>query len=397
VRITFLLTQSLESPSGLGRYWPLARELVRLGNQVTMLAFHHDYARASEHRFVCDGVQVVYVGQMHVSKRGNLKTYYGPARLLWITALGTLRMTWAAIRTPNDAIQLCKPHPMNGIAALIASMLKRCPVYLDCDDHEAASNRFDGRWQRWVVASFEDWLPRIACRITVNTRATERRLIQLGVPAERIIYVPNGVARSRSVRPHGEAVDALRQRFDLQGRKVVLYVVSMSLSSHPVDLLLEAFAGVRAREPSAVLVLVGGGEDYAVLQRQSERLGLVDCVRFVGRVPPARVPLYYGLADVTVDPVQDDAAARARSPLKVVESLAAGVPVVTGDVGDRQAMLALGGGLLVAPGDPRALAEGLLAVLGDHALQARLAAQANQAKEQHYWDVLVSDFWRAYG
>ena len=31
MRIIFLLTQDLESPSGLGRYWPLAKELARLG------------------------------------------------------------------------------------------------------------------------------------------------------------------------------------------------------------------------------------------------------------------------------------------------------------------------------------------------------------------------------
>ena len=44
MRIHFLLTQDLESPSGLGRYFPMARELVRLGHQVTISALHSDYA-----------------------------------------------------------------------------------------------------------------------------------------------------------------------------------------------------------------------------------------------------------------------------------------------------------------------------------------------------------------
>jgi glycosyltransferase involved in cell wall biosynthesis len=392
LRVTFLLTQSLESPSGLGRYWPLSKELVRLGHEVVILALHHDFRALTERQFVKDGVQVRYVGQMHVRKMDSVKSYFSPAHLLWIVTLATWRLASTALQTPTDVYHLGKPHPMNGLAVLLPRLRKSKPVYLDCDDYEAASNRFEGDWQRRIVAVFEDRLPAIAAGITVNTCFTRERLKGLGYPAQRIVYVPNGVDRNRFSGVDDATVEMLRQRWELDKRRVILYAGSLSLASHAVDLLLEAFALGHQAEPEAVLLLVGGGEDYETLQRQAIALGLGDRVRFVGRVGPDQVVPYYFLADASVDPVRDDLAARARSPLKVVESLASGTPVVTGDVGDRSAQLSRGGGLVVPAGDPAALANALVTILRDDTLYARLRQEALDVREQYYWDRLVHDF-----
>jgi glycosyltransferase involved in cell wall biosynthesis len=396
VHIAFLLTQSLESPSGLGRYWPLAKELVHAGHQVTILALHHDYAGLRRRRSAQNGVEVCYVGQMHVLKKGSGKQYFGPGRLLAVSGLSTWRLMLAALRVPVEAYHLGKPHPMNGLAVLLPHLMRGKPVFLDCDDYEAASNRFASPWQRRMVGFFEDHLPRIATGVTTNTRFTQERLMKLGYPSERIVYVPNGIDRDRFAGVEGSEVEALRRELGLGSRKVVLYVGSLSLASHAVDLLLEAFVGVQQVEPQSCLLLVGGGEDYERLQARAGELGLGDSVRFTGRVPAHLVPAYYGLAQLTVDPVHDDPAARARFPLKLVESLGLGIPVVTGQVGDRPALLSSGGGLLVRPGDAAALAEGILAILGDTSLHTRLSEQALQMRERYYWDRLAQDFARVY-
>lgn len=397
MRITFLLTQSLESPSGLGRYWPLSKELVRLGHEVTILALHHDFRALARRCFTKDGVNVRYVGQMHVLKRGSHKLYFGPVRLIWVAALATWQLMIAALQTPTDVYHLGKPHPMNGLAVLLPRLVRNKPVYLDCDDYEAASNRFEGEWQRKVVGFFEDYLPKIAAGITVNTHFTGERLKSLGYPPERIVYVPNGVDRDRFSNISDAEVEDLRQQLGLAERKVVLYVGSMSLASHAVDLLLEAFVNVRQTKPQVVLVLVGGGEDYDRLRSQAVRLGIDDAVRFVGRVPPEEIPLYYRLADVSVDPVYDDLAARARCPLKIVESLAAGTPVVTGDIGDRVEYFGSGKvGKLVTPGDADALASGILDVLQNPEVSLETQRVAQTLQHRYYWDMLVRDFVKVY-
>ena len=396
-RITFLLTQGLEDPSGLGRYFPLAKELAKLGHEVSILALHPDLGSLSQRRLEVGGVRVHYVGQMHVRKVGNQKTYFGKFGLARVVLASTLRMGLEALSNETDVIHVGKPHPINGLAALGARFLRGRRLYLDCDDYEAESNRFSGMWQKAVVAWWEDNLPRFARGMTVDTRFTQQRSIALGFPAERIFFVPNGVDRERFGPIDPRQVQDLRQRLGLQDKSLVAYVGSMSLVSHPVGLLLDAFDIVRRRCGDSVLVLAGGGEDYDALRARATELGLHGCALFVGRVRPDEVPLYLAMADVSVEPVYDDLAARARSPLKVLESLAVGTPVVAGDVGDRREMLGDGqAGVLVKPGDSDALAEGILALLQDQERVQAMREAALRLRERHYWDVLVKDFVKVY-
>jgi glycosyltransferase involved in cell wall biosynthesis len=398
MRITFLLTQSLGDPSGLGRYYPLAKELVKLGHKVSVLALHPDLASVSQRRLEVNGVQVHYVGPMHVRKVGNQKTYFSTSGLLRVALGSSLRMSWEALLSETDVIHVGKPHPINGLAAVGAKLLRGRDLYLDCDDYEAESNRFSGRWQKAVVALWEDKLPRLAKGMTVNTRFTQGRYVALGFPAERIVYVPNGVDRERFGRVDPRQVQDLRQRLGLDDKRLVAYVGSMSLVNHPVNLLLDAFGAVWRQCSDAVLVLVGGGEDYDALRRRATELGLGEAVLFVGKVRSEEVPLYLAMSDVSVEPVYDDLTARARSPLKILESLAVGTPVVSGDVGDRREMLDDGkAGLLVKPGDSDALAEGILALLQDRERAQAMREAALQVRERTYWDVLVKDFVKVYG
>ena len=397
MKITFLLTQSLEDPSGLGRYLPLTKELARLGNEVSILALHPDLGSLSQRRLQVSGVKVHHVGQMHVRKVGSQKTYFSTPGLARVALASSLRMSVRALLTETDAIHLGKPHPINGVAALGTKFLRGKRLYLDCDDYEADSNRFSGRWQRAVVALFEDNLPRFASGMTVNTRFTQERNVALGFPEDRIVYVPNGVDRDRFANVDLRRVQDLRRELGLDNQKVIAYVGSMSLVNHPVDLLLEAFAVVRRRCDDAVLLLVGGGQDYDFLRRRAEELGLGEFAIFVGRVKPEAVPYYLAMADVSTDPVYDDVVARARCPLKLFESLAVGTPVVTGDVGDRRNILADGeAGLLVKAGDAQALAEGILAILEDRDLAHAAREAALRLRERYYWDVLVREFVRVY-
>jgi glycosyltransferase involved in cell wall biosynthesis len=397
MRITFLLTNSLEDPAGLGRYFPLAKELTRLGNQVNILALHPNLGSLSQPRLQVSGVKVHYVGQMHVRKVGSQKTYFSTLGLVRVALASSLRMSFRTLLTETDVIHLGKPHPINGVAALETRFLRGKRLYLDCDDYEAESNRFSGRWQRVVVALFEDNLPRFVSGMTVNTRFTLERNVALGFPAERIVYVPNGVDRERFANVDLRKVQNLRRKLGLDDKKVIAYIGSMSLVNHPVDLLLEAFAVVRRRCGDAVLILVGGGQDYDFLRRRAEELGLREVAIFVGRVKPEAVPYYLAMADVSVDPVHDDVVARARCPLKLFESFAVGTPVVTGDVGDRRAILGDGeAGMLVEAGDAQALAEGIMSVLEDSDLAHAMEEAALRLRERYYWDVLVREFVRVY-
>ncbi len=397
MHLTFLSTSSLDYPSPRGRWLPLAQELAERGHTVRLVLLHHSYDRLPPQgrRLSRGGVMVYYAGQMHVYGPVGQRRYFGPRDLLKVSLLGAARLLDAARRLEADALHVCKPQPINGLAGLLASGLARRRLFVDCDDYEAGGNRFGAGWQRRMVQLWEDGLPRRAAGVTVNTRFLEQRNLAQGVAPGRLVYVPNGIDTARLVPPDPRHTAGLRAALGLGDRPVVGYVGTLSQTTHNVGLLLDAFALLAARLPAVRLLLVGDGEDRAALEQRAGELGLAGRALFVGPVPYPQVPLFLAQAAVTVDPVGDDPVAAGRSPLKIVESLASGVPVVTGSVGDRAELLGEAG-LLTLPGSASALAEALERVLEDPARRSRMA-EAARARAAHYtWDRLAERWLRVY-
>jgi glycosyltransferase involved in cell wall biosynthesis len=330
---------------------------------------------------------------MHVRKSGPHKAYYGSAQLLWITLNATIKLAQALWSSQADVIHLGKPQPMNVLAARLAARGR--PVFCDCDDLEAEANTFTARWQQSIVKSTENGITEWVRGLTVNTHFLWHYFLERNLRGLPIRRVSNGVESSRFAGPFQP--DSLRKQLELPPQSaIVVYVGTLSVKSHCVDLLLEAFAQVHRRRPDARLVLVGAGEDYDALVDWVASLGVANHTRFVGRVASSEIPNYFALATVSVDPVRDNRIARARSPLKVVESLACGTPVVTSDVGDRNLMVASGiNGQLVPPGEPSALAEGIIRIL-ENATDSFSRSQIRAAIEPYHWDRLTQEFVRIY-
>jgi glycosyltransferase involved in cell wall biosynthesis len=299
-------------------------------------------------------------------------------------------MLWGIICSPSEIYHLGKPQPINGLAALLGVLLlRRRRIYVDCDDDEVASNRLTAGWQRAVFGFWQWLMPRLAAGVTVNTCFLAERMRRAGI--ERVAYVPNGVDLPRFVPPPARTIAGLRTSLGLYGRRAIAYAGTLALQNHPVDLLIEAFAGCAAQLPDITLLLIGGGEDLPQLRQQAEQLGIGDRVLFTGQVPHRAVPSFLTLAEFSVDPVRDDDVGRARSPLKVFESMALGVPVITGDVGDRAALLDDGrAGVLVAPGDAAALAEALAWLLADEPRRRSLAEACRAHVRRYAWEELAA-------
>ncbi|MEM2890191.1 MAG: glycosyltransferase family 4 protein [Candidatus Hadarchaeum sp.] len=391
MRLLFLLTQDLESPSGLGRYWPLARELTRRGHNTTIVALHPNFESLSTRHFVQQGVSIRYVGPMHVRKRGSQKSYYKGYQLLFTTLRSIIALTLAALLTPADIIYVCKPHPMNSIAGFLVRYLRNKLLFVDCDDYEAASNRFSNRCQKEIITWFEKWAPKLANKVTTNTFFMMDKLISWGVPQNKIFYLPNGVDLTRFVTPPKKKIEELRDKLGLRDKKVVAYIGSLSLISHAVDLLLQAFAIVHSEIPNSVLLIVGSGEDMDQLKQLAQILNLGKSVIFFGKVPPEEVVNYYYLADVTVDPVRDEEAARGRAPLKLFESWACGVPVVTADVGDRKILAGEPPSIfLVKPSSHTDLSHAIKEVLTNGNLAEELRQIGANRTKEYTWDRLIN-------
>jgi len=214
-----------------------------------------------------------------------------------------------------------------------------------------------------------------ADHVVAVSEAVREFALGRGVPDERITVLPNGVDTAR----FHSGVDGrnVRERLGLVGRPVIAFVGSLK-PWHGVDFLLEAFALIRRRIPEVALLVVGEGPGLADLQARVASESLQDAVILTGRVAHAEVPEYIAAADLTVAPYVAQHGFYF-SPLKVVESLAAGRPVVAPKLGQLPALLQDGlTGILYPPGDLAAFVASVAALLGD---PARLRTMGRRAAE----------------
>ena len=213
-------------------------------------------------------------------------------------------------------------------------------------------------------------------RLTACVSDPVRRWVERLVPGCRAATVPNGVSLER-IRPSRED----------PGGVVVVFVGTLK-PWHGVDDLLRAAA--MARAPWS-LRIIGDGPQMPALRALAGGLGLD--VDFRGEVAPERIPAHLAGAAIAVAPYPDLGGADEQyfSPLKVLEYLAAGLPVVGSAVGQLPGMLR-GSGVLVPPSDPARLAGAIDALALDADERARLGAAGRRAaEERHGWDRVVAD------
>ena len=134
--------------------------------------------------------------------------------------------------------------------------------------------------------------------------------------------------------------------------------------------------------PEARLLVVGDGVDRERLESLAKESGVRERVLFTGAQPHARMGLYYAAADVIAVPSVPVAGVEEATSISVLEGMASGRPVVASGIGGLKELIESGrNGLLVPPGDPRALA-GALRQAAAHGQD--LAAQARDDVRRDY-------------
>ena len=224
------------------------------------------------------------------------------------------------------------------------------------------------RARRWVIGR--------ADLVLAISERMRRDLEHDGVKPDRIAVMP---LAAEIVDPTAEDVDAARAALGADERPLVLYVGAIA-PERRLDMLMDVAAEVHERHPSARWALLGpaaAGEDDR-LRTLARNRGLGDFVAVHDRIPRARIPACIAAATITVSPIPADALFVMASPTKVVESLAAGTPVVVTPIEDQKQLVTASGGGLVAGFDAPSFAEAVCRLL-DAPEAARSMGRRGQA------------------
>jgi glycosyltransferase involved in cell wall biosynthesis len=191
----------------------------------------------------------------------------------------------------------------------------------------------------------------------ISEAAADRFVKERIVPRELLTCVPNGVdtERFRQVAPGTRA--ALRSSIGVEDHEFVWLAVGRFELAKDYPNMLRAFAQVRQRESSAVLLLVGHGSLQVETESLAQSLGLGDRVRFLG--VRSDVPEVMASADGYVM-----SSAWEGMPIALLEAAAAGLPIVATRVGGNHEVVRDGeSGYLVPPRDHEALGQAMLRLM----------------------------------
>jgi glycosyltransferase involved in cell wall biosynthesis len=273
----------------------------------------------------------------------------------------------AARRLHPDVVLSFFAYPYGFCAVLVAGCLRR-PVVVSCRGSDI-NHLARPRARRALIG----WALRRCHTVVVVSRALATSVAALGVPAERIRVMPNGIDGDR-FHPRDRA--AARRTLNLPAEQRLVVCVSRLSHEKGIDILADA----TARLPADVrVVVVGDGAERSALCARVRALGLNDRFHFTGTRPHDEIPAWLAAADVAV------LASRSEGhPNAVVEALACGRPVVATHVGGVPDVITRAAdGIVVAPEDAGALADGLRDALSRTWDEQSIAAAARTRTWDH--------------
>jgi len=209
-----------------------------------------------------------------------------------------------------------------------------------------------------------------------------------GIAADRISCLANGVD-TRRFHPDIDP-EPIRTRYSLGQQPVVGFLGSLK-PWHGMDFLLDAMVQLRRRQRDQRLLIVGEGPGLEHIRERVRSNALEEHVLLAGKVRHEEIPAYLAAMDLTVAPYSAEQPFYF-SPLKVLESLAAGRPVVAPRLGQLNELIDHGvTGLLYDAGDLNALVESLHSLLSDPRRRIAMGANARRhAVASLSWDSVVA-------
>lgn len=379
----------------------LAREWVRLGHRVQVVAADHSHVRARQPRAgdeTIDGIAWRWVSTPPYRGNGfaRLRNILAFLRALWSDA-----PRWAAAFRP-DAVIASSTYPMDIWPARRIARLAGARLVHEVHDLWPLSPIELSGMSPWhpfalLCQRAEDAACRDADAVVSMLPKVHAHLASRGLDLDRLHIVPNGIDPAeweRAPAPLDPAVAAALDAARGDGRVVVGYAGSMG-EPNALDTLLDAARLLRG-EPFA-FVLVGDGHlrERLAARVRDERL---ERVALLPPIPKAQIPAFLERLDVAWIGWQRVPIYRfGIAPNKLMDYMMARCAVLHAVQAGNDPVAEAGCGLTVAPEDGAATADGLRRLAALPAAERRAMGERGRAfvLARHTWPVLAARFLEA--
>jgi glycosyltransferase involved in cell wall biosynthesis len=317
-----------------------------------------------------------------------IKPIMGEIYILW-QFLREIRIFWVALialaRRERIIDIIYRRHGLYNSEYLLAKLFK-IPLVREVNGivaDEAKISKEGDRVSLWVIDRIERFsMPRADKIIVVTSKLKEILQKDYEIPRDKIAVIQNG-ANTDLFKPKETA----RARAELglnRSSNYVCYVGSFS-PWQGIEYLIRSVPLILKKCPKTRFLIVGDGLMKQDLIELAKQIGVSDKVIFTGMVPYQKVPLYMNAADVCTSP---KAGLRSGySPLKLCEYMACGKPVVASRASGLEIVEDSGGGILVEPKEPKALAAAMTKLLQNRELRKRMGEKGRKyVVENQSWE-----------
>ncbi len=270
--------------------------------------------------------------------------------------LSALREAWS---TKNIDLVTAQDPFFCGLVGYIAA--KRAKAALQIQDHSGAFARKPFGWKELLLRPISKFISRRADRVRTVSQRGKRGMQSIGIKENGIDVIPI----------LGDVGIFLSIERKLLPSQNVLSVGRLE-KEKGMEVLLFAFAMVKKTVPNAKLMIVGDGSMRSSLEGLCDRLDLHSSVEFKGKI---ELPVdAFAAADVYVQPSYFEGWGMA-----AVEASASGLPVVMTNVGCAdEVILDQKNGLIVPPGDAKAMSLEIIKLLQQSELANRMGKQGRE-------------------